>query len=64
MSSTLGEGATFAIILPRRDPQARERFSRKGGPESLRHAARDPYFSRNDAEEAMPALDGFVDRLG
>ncbi len=64
VSSTLGEGATFAIILPRRDPQARERFSRKGGPESLRHAARDPYFSRNDAEEAMPALDGFVDRLG
>ncbi len=61
VSSTLGNGATFAIILPRREPTAREIFDERSGaelserlePNTATHASTKP-----------AALDGFADRLG
>lgn len=55
VSSTPGRGATFAIVLPRRDSQARESFREEGGLERAR---------RSVSHDASSPLDGYADRLG
>lgn len=59
VSSTPGRGATFAIILPRRDPEARESFEREGGVERVERRAR----AAGPPGSSSPR-DGFADRLG
>ncbi len=62
VSSTPGEGATFAIILPRRNASARKGFEEAGGEELVSRF--DPTrAAERDARQPAP-LDGFADRLG
>ena len=64
VSSTLGEGATFVVILPRREPRRRRAFENSGGEELLEARAKaDPRVARARRPEEMPALDGAADRL-
>jgi len=61
VSSTPGSGATFVVILPRREPKRREAFVEGGGEEWL---ATQPQLDRSRASEDARALDGGVaDRL-
>jgi len=61
VSSTPGHGATFAIILPRREPTARDTFSELAGDELSGHL--DSSDTKHTTEQPA-ALDGFADRLG
>ena len=64
VSSTPGAGATFVIILPRREPKRRQRFAERGGEDRLAEiATQDPRLDRSRAPEERGALDGFADRL-
>lgn len=63
VSSRPGQGATFVVILPRRQPDARKLFERLGGEERAAELPdRDPVGGQRSAGSA--ALDGFEDRLG
>ena len=62
VSSTPGRGATFVVILPRREPRGRRGFERAGGEEKL-GARGDRIGGRAPHPDDSPALDGMVDRL-
>ncbi len=65
VSSTLGRGATFAVILPRREPELRKAFADAGGVEKARPPEPgDSPITSQPRREAAEALDGFADRLG
>lgn len=64
VSSRPGHGATFVVILPRRQPSARKVFERLGGEERMAELPdRDPPGGSRSTGTAA-ALDGFEDRLG
>jgi len=64
VSSTLGNGATFVVILPRREPKRRKRFEEEGGEDRLASAAvQDPRLDRSRAADDRGTLDGRADRL-
>jgi len=60
VSSTPDHGATFVVILPRREPKRREAFVDRGGEEWL---AAQSQLDRGRGGEDAPALDGMADRL-
>ncbi len=65
VSSEPGHGATFVVILPRRQPTARKTFERLGGEErAAEHPHRDARHAASLSSGSPPALDGFEDRLG
>jgi len=63
VSSTPGNGATFVVILPRREPKARKSFESAGGEDRL--VERDPggLAPRTAHPDESAALDGMADRL-
>jgi K+-sensing histidine kinase KdpD len=62
VTSTPGTGATFVIVLPRRQPDARQRFIEGGG---LEHLSLRVGGSESDrVAGGSTALDGYADRLG
>jgi two-component system sensor histidine kinase PilS (NtrC family) len=61
VTSTPGEGATFVVILPRREPKRRKRFAERGGEARARKFQRDPAYA--GSPDDAPALDGSADRL-
>jgi len=60
VSSTPANGATFVVILPRREPKRRETFAEGGGEERL--ATMQQQFDRG-RQPGGAALDGMADRL-
>jgi two-component system sensor histidine kinase PilS (NtrC family) len=64
VSSTLGHGATFVVILPRREPKRRKAFEQQGGEDLLEGRERlDSRSGRSLSPGDAPALDGMADRL-
>ena len=65
VSSRPGEGATFAVILPRREPEARKAFSEAGAEAKAPHGP-EPHSGSpgTGAADRAATLDGFADRLG
>jgi len=64
VSSTPGNGATFVVILPRREPKRRKAFVEVGGEQFLGTQGRsDPGAGRSPAADDPETLDGLADRL-
>lgn len=60
VSSTPGQGATFVVILPRREPKRRGTFAEGGGEAWLESR---PGLERGRPPDSARALDGMGDRL-
>ncbi len=65
VSSTPGQGATFAVVLPRRQPKSRDRFAQAGGTVELESLVeREAALGRARSGARAAALDDAADRVG